>query len=226
MKSILKPRASSPTPPPKTEPDGPQKYTPRGKGSQERIIVAVRNGTIDFKSMSADAAKEFNELMHKPEVLAQFGVGPLAKGFDPKHCKHVYSAVGNLLYGTGRYVFKLEPDACQLLHFTDSEKEELAQPTAEVLDEIAPPWLRENQALSALLLVLTSILQNKLRAAAQMSMEIRKARAAGQVVPPVVPQAGRIPVVNKVNGAAGPEYPFAGPGVSTAGDISGAAPRM
>jgi hypothetical protein len=144
MKTILKPRAKSQAPaaapsstPPAGEQATPPKYTPRG-GSKNRILVAVKDNRIDFQAMSSEASKDLNNLLHEPEVQAQFGIGPLTQGFDPQHCKRIYQALGIVFVGIGKTVMKFPLEAALKLQYTDAEQEELAKPTASVLDEMAP----------------------------------------------------------------------------------------
>lgn len=250
MKSILGNRKPKPSTPPASsatqsasaEPAAPPKFTPRGAGSKKRILVAVHEGAIDFKAMQPDAAKELNELMHKPEVQAQFGIGPLSQGFDPRHCKRLWQAAGNVLWGMGKLVAKFPSEACEALRFTDEEQEELAKPTASVLDELAPQWLRENQAVAALVLVAGSIIQNKMREAQIIAVRIQKEKTAGTYQEPVpkkpvafavdsVPASGRVPIQTpatpadpNANGKAHSSVTTAASGVGP--EISGAAPRM
>lgn len=185
--SHRKPVTSVPTSTPDTPDQPAPKFTPRGS-KKERLLVAIENERIDFESMSGESAKRFNELMHKPEVQHQFGIGPMTDRFDPRHCKRVWEGVGHILMGIGGFVFKWPAEACQKFEFTEAEKEELAEPTAAALDELAPKWLRENQAVAALLVVSGSILQNKMRAAAlearRIAIERQQMVNAAAGVPP------------------------------------------
>jgi hypothetical protein len=209
----------------------PPKYTPRGTGSKVRILLAVKEDRIDFQSMSPDAAKSLNDLMHKPEVQAQFGIGPLSQGFDPAHCKRLWQAAGNVLWGLGKFVGKYPAEACDVLRFTDAEQEELAKPTAAVLDELAPQWLRENQAVAALVIVAGSVIQNKMREAAILAARIAKAKQEGTYQEPEPgPRRAEEQRSAGLRSGSAPaptrtviEVPTAGSGVS---EVSGAAPRM
>jgi hypothetical protein len=219
---------SSASEPTKTEPP---KYTPRGSGSKVRILLAVKDDRIDFQGMSPDAAKALNELMHKSEVQAQFGIGPLSQGFDPVHCKRLWQAAGNVLWGLGKFVGKYPAEACEVLRFTEAEQEELAKPTAAVLDELAPQWLRENQAVAALVIVAGSIVQNKMREAAAMAWKIAKAKQEGTYQEPDGPRKAeeqRAAGLRSVPTARTPvtEVQTAASGVAGVADVSGAAPRM
>jgi hypothetical protein len=150
-------------------------------------MIAVADGKIDFAAMGAESAKTFNELMHTPEVQAQFGIGPLRDHFDPQHCKRIYQALGSVIQGTAKLMWKWPTEAVDKLAYTEAEQEELSKPTATVLDELAPKWLRENQALAALVLVFGAMTQNKLREGAILAIEHKKAeqqRAAGLRVGP------------------------------------------
>jgi hypothetical protein len=185
MKSVLgnRPKKTHAAPTPASEPaPAPPKFTPRG-GGKKRILIAVQEGKIDFASMSPESSKELNELLHSPDVQAQFNIGPLRDHFDPQHCKRIYEALGLLFVGAARFVFKWPEVALPHLIYTEEEKAELAEPTASVLDEFAPKWLREHQALAALLLVFGAMTQNKFRAAAAVALEYKKAQAAGMVPP-------------------------------------------
>lgn len=183
MKTVLrkKPATPAPTSEPAPAPAAPPKFTARG-GGKKRILLAVQEGKIDFTSMSSEAAKELNELLHSPEVQAQFNIGPLREHFDPAHCKRIYEALGIVFAGIGS-VFKWPQPAIEQLIYTEQEKSELAEPTAAVLDEFAPKWLREHQALAALLLVFGAITQNKFRAAQAIAIAHAKAVRAGSVQP-------------------------------------------
>jgi hypothetical protein len=230
------PAASSPSSAPASDPkEAPPKYTPRGSGSKVRILVAVKDEQIDFQTMGADASKSLNDLMHNPKVQAQFGIGPLSQGFDPQHCKRLWQAAGNVLWGMGKFIGKYPAEACDVLHFTPAEQEELAKPTATVLDELAPQWLRENQAVAALVIVAGSVIQNKMREAAVIAARIAKEKAAGTYHDPGPRKAeeqraaglrsGRtpVPVDPGANGKA-TDVPTAASGIGP--EISGAAPRM
>lgn len=188
MKSILsKTRTAKPSTPASSpqgsaagDPEKPApKFTPRGGSSKNRILVAVKDERIDFQAMSPDAAKTFNELMHSPDVQAQFGIGPLTQGFDPQHCKRIYEALGLVLMGFGKMAFRWPAEALQKLQYTEEEKTELSKPTAAALDELAPKWLRENQAIAALVLVFTAMTQNKIREAAMVAAQMKAAAGGG-----------------------------------------------
>jgi hypothetical protein len=190
MKSVLgnrpKPKAAAPTPAPEPAP-APPKFTPRG-GGKKRILIAVQEGKIDFTSMSSEASKELNELLHTPEVQAQFNIGPLRDHFDPAHCKRIYEALGILFVGAAKFLFKWPEVAYPHLLYTEQEKDELAEPTASVLDEFAPKWLREHQAVAALALVFGAITKNKFESAARAAIEWKKMH--GTAAPPPRPAAG------------------------------------
>lgn len=235
MKSILqnhKPKKSSSpasSSSPAGEPEKPApKFTPRGVSSKDRILVAVTNDRVDFTAMGKESSERFNKLMHDPEVQAQFGIGPLTQGFDPQHCKRIYEALGLVLMGFGKMAFKWPNEALAKLAYTEEEKAELAKPTAAALDELAPKWLRENQAIAALVLVFTAMTQNKLREAAMVAAEIRKAQAqtgGGPAKPAPAPDATPIripiqtpPAEEKTNGTA--DAPS-----GTGATFGGAAPR-
>lgn len=205
MKSVLgnrpKKTAAASTPAPEPAP-APPKFTPRG-GGKKRILIAVQEGKIDFTSMSSEASKELNELLHTPEVQAQFNIGPMRDHFDPQHCKRIYEALGLLFVGAAKFFFKWPDVALPHLIYTEAEKDELAEPTASVLDEFAPKWLREHQAVAALALVFGAMTQNKFRAAAAAALEWKKQnpgagappRRTAATVTPVA--AGSAPVVDE-----------------------------
>lgn len=171
----------------------------------------MKDDRIDFQSMSPESSKVFNELMHQPEVQAQFGIGPLKNGFDPEHCKQIYEALGLILMGGCKAAFKWPNEALVKLRYTEEEKEQLAKPTANVLDELAPKWLRENQSVAALVLVFGGITQNKLREAATVAAIIRQRQAA----PPGSAPRAPIPI----------DQP-SGEVVTAASGIGGASPRQ
>jgi hypothetical protein len=179
MQKTLRNRKPVTTTPPPAEPQpaAPPKFTPRGS-SKNRILIAVKDNAIDWPGMSQESSKQLNELMHQPEVQAQFGIGPLKAGFDPEHCKRIYEALGTVMMGFGKLAFKWPATALEKLQYTEKEKEELSKPTAAVLDEMAPKWLRENQALAALVLVFSAMTQNKLREAAMEAARV-KAQSSG-----------------------------------------------
>ena len=179
MKTITS-RKSKQQPTPAAEPAAPPKFTPRGS-SKNRILIAVQDGKIDFSAMSSEAAKTFNELMHNPDVQAQFNIGPLRDRFDPQHCKRIYEALGLVMVGFAKMAFKWPAPALQHLIYTEEEKNELAEPTATVLDELAPKWLKEHQALAALVLVFSAMTQQKFRMAAATAQEIIKAQRAAAI---------------------------------------------
>jgi len=194
-----KPSTSVPEPEPAPAP----RFTPRGN-NKSRLLIAVADDRIDFQNMSAESGKRLNELMHTPEVQKQFGIGVLTDRFNPEHCKRVWQGIGHILAGMGGFVFKWPASACEKMYFTESEKEELAEPTARALDEIAPAWLKENQAVAALLVVSGAIIQNKMREAAMETRRVLLERqqmvnaAAG-----VPPDAGPVVVMHRQ--PAGPE---------------------
>ena len=181
-----KPSTSVPGP----EPEPAPKFTPRGGDRKQRILIAVADNPerIDFANMSPESGKRLNELMHQPDVQKQFGIGPLTDRFDPQHCKRVWQGMGHVLAGIGGFVFKWPASACEKMYFTESEKEELAEPTAKALDELAPAWLKENQAVAALIVVAGAIIQNKMREAAtevrRLALERQQMVNAAAGVPP------------------------------------------
>ena len=192
MRKTIPPKKPSGTAEP--EPQPAPRFTPRGGGGKSRLLIAVADNPerIDFQNMSPESGKRLNELMHMPEVQKQLGIGVLTDKFDPRHCKRVWEGVGHILAGIGGFVFKWPASACAEFHFTESEKDELAEPTAAALDEIAPKWLKENQAVAALLVVAGAIIQNKMRAAATEARRVMLERqqmvnAAAGVPPGVEP---------------------------------------
>jgi hypothetical protein len=198
MKKTLRgrPRRPSPlseaTPPEGAQPTPAAKFTPRGS-NKKRLLVAVEDNKIDFSSMSAETSKQVNELFHNPECQAQFGIGPMHERFDPRHCKRIYEAAGLVLVSFARLAMKWPESACELLIYTEDEKAELADPTAKALDELAPAWLREHQALAALVLVFGAMTQGKLRAAAMEARRViierqRQGAAPASAAPVGVPQ--------------------------------------
>jgi hypothetical protein len=202
MKSVLgnRTKKSQTAPASAPEPSTPPKFTPRG-GGKKRILIAVQEGKIDFASMSSEASKELNELLHTPDVQAQFNIGPLRDRFDPEHCKRIYEALGIMFMGAAKFLFKWPEVALPHLIYTEKEKEELAEPTASVLDEFAPKWLKEHQAVAALALVFGAITQNKFRAASAAALEWKRSQAGLQVPPrPATDAAGKstipLPVVD------------------------------
>jgi len=180
---------------PVTAPEPAPKFTPRGASDKSRILVAVTDNRIDFKAMSPEAAKMLNELLHTPDVQAQFGIGPLSDHFDPAHCKRFYDALGRMLQTVGRFAFKWPKEALEPLLYSDQEKEELAEPTAKALDELAPRWLKENQAIATLLLVFAAITQRKLQEAALIA---HVAKLRQQKTDTAEPIRVRVPVKNIV----------------------------
>ena len=212
---------------PGPEPAPAPKFTPRGS-TKERLLVAVADDKFDFASMSSESGKRLNELMHKPEVQKQFNIGPQTERFDPRHCKRVWEGVGHILAGIGGFVFKWPESACAQFKFTEEEKDELAGPTAAALDELAPAWLKEHQAVAALLVVSGAIIQNKMRAAALEARRVALERqamvnaAAGVppgaenppafTTPPVTVMGSRVRVVAVPTAPSGIEMPPPKPG--------------
>jgi len=177
------------------EPAVAPKFTPRGESERDRILIAVKDERIDFKAMSSESAKRFNELMHLPEVQAQFGIGPLTETFDPRHCKRFYDAFGRIMGTIGRFALKLPPEACEKLLYTDREKDELAEPTAAALNEIAPKWIRENQSVVTFLAVFGAITQAKLQEAIVTAAAINAMKRQNPAAGPIPPAATvRIPI--------------------------------
>jgi hypothetical protein len=158
----------------------PPRFVPRGGGEKNRLLIAVSDGKIDFRAMSPETSKLFNELMHSAEVQAQFGFGPFAEHFNPEHCKRFFDAFGRVLQGFGKLALHWPDEALLKLEYTPKEKEELAEPTAKALDELAPRWLRENQAVAAFFLVFATVTQQKLAEAALEARRIHyeKSKAA------------------------------------------------
>jgi hypothetical protein len=166
------------------------KFTPRG-AKRERILLAVTDGKIDFAGMSPESSKQLNELLHSPDVQAQFGIGPLSQKFDPQHCVRLYQALGKLFY-TGTRVAMGWPDvAAQKLEYTEAECKELSVPTAAVLDQYGNRFLQENQSVIALALVFTAITQNKFQQAVEI-LKIERMRRGGN---PEAPSPTPRPVV-------------------------------
>ena len=236
--SARKPATGAPEP----EPEKPApKFTPRGGSNKQRLLIAVENDRIDFASMSGESAKRLNELMHEPEVQKQFGIGPLTDRFDPRHCKRIYEGLGHVLMGIGGFVFKWPESACEKFIFTEQEKDELAEPTAAALDDLAPKWLRENQSLYALGIVFSAIMQNKMRAAALEARRIvlerqqmvnaaagappspQMVHQPGPVASPVAKPPGRVMIVPTA--ASGIEPPAKPNGGAKYSDVTDANPK-
>src|SRR5271163_5135185 len=122
------------------------KFTPRG-GARKRLLIAIADNKIDFAGMDPEATKSLNELLHNPEVQAQFSIGPMSQKFDPEQCKRLYQAIGKLMHTGARVGLNWPERAAAALEYDEQEQTELAKPTATVLDELAPKWLQENQAV-------------------------------------------------------------------------------
>jgi hypothetical protein len=178
MKRTLSPRPSpaaqsKPSVPASSSPASPgsapgaPKFTPRG-AKKDRVLVAVTDGKIDFEAMSPEASKTLNELLHRPDVQAQFGIGPLTEKFDPAHCKRLYQALGKLMETGTRFALHWPEAAAQKLLYSDREQEELAGPTAKVLDQYGNRFMQENQSVIALVLVFAAITQHKFQEAARI----------------------------------------------------------
>lgn len=169
MKKTLPPRApksastvAAPIPAPSDK--AAPKFTPRG-AVKNRILVAVTDDKIDFQAMSPEASKKLNDLLHSPDVQAQFGIGPLTKKFDPDHCKRLYQALGKVFQSVARFGLRWPEVAVAQLTYSEKEQEELAGPTADVLDQFGSHWMQENQSVLALGLIFTAITQQKIQAA-------------------------------------------------------------
>jgi hypothetical protein len=211
MKKLLSDRKPD-TP---AEPSKPPKFTPRGSSNKNRILIAVKDGRIDFDAMGQESAKAFNELMHNPDVQAQFGIGPLRDHFDPEQCKEFYEGIGLILMGFGKFMFKWPDPAIAKLAYTEEEKEKLSKPTAKVLDEFAPKWLRENQSVAALLVVFGTMTRNKLHEAALLAFQIKKANAP----PAPAPITSAVPnVVTVPSGVEAPSRKPINPGPNLGGN--------
>src|SRR5271170_1979040 len=89
------------------------RVTPRGS-SKQRILLAIRDDKIDFKEMSPEAVKQLNEILHKPEVQQQFGIGPLSQKFDPQHAARIYHALGKVFSTLGRVALRSDAAASKL----------------------------------------------------------------------------------------------------------------
>jgi len=169
-----------------SKPAGAPKFTPRGS-AKERVLVAVTDGKIDFSAMSPEATKMLNELLHTPEVQAQFGIGPLTEKFNPDHCRRLYQALGKLLQTGSRVALRWPEAAAEKLLYTEQEQRELADPTAKVLDQYGNKFLQENQSVIALVLVFSAITQHKVQMAMQvLQAEREKAGAPGPTPRPTV----------------------------------------
>jgi hypothetical protein len=206
MKRVLSPRtkdskANVPaSAKPETAERAPVRFSPRG-GEKNRILVAVSDGLIDFRAMAPEASHEFNSLMHTPEVQAQFGIGPLSQRFDPEHCKRFYEAFGHVLQTIGHMAMRWPPEVLRQLEYSEKEKDELAKPTAAALDEIAPKWVKENQAVVAFFVLFGTITQNKLRMAAMSAYALKQKSQSGEPGKEPIPVI-RIPVSPKPASAA------------------------
>jgi hypothetical protein len=176
------------------------KFTPRG-AKKNRILVAVdeQKQTIDFAGMSSESAKQLNELLHRPEVQAQFNIGPMRERMDPEHAKRFVQAFGVGLQTIGKYAFKMPDQVAACLLYTEPELNELGEPAAKVIDEYASKWFKENQALAALLFSLGMITQKHFVAAATMMRELRQQSVNAAAA---TPSTVRVISVNKPNGEA------------------------
>jgi hypothetical protein len=141
------------------------------------LLIAITDNKIDFAAMDPAAAKALNEVLHNPETLAQFGIGPMSQKFDPEQCKRLYQAIGKLLHTGARAGLHWPERAAAALEYTAGEQEELAKPTAAVLDELAPRWLQQNQSVVALLVVFGAITQHKISQAVMILREESAANA-------------------------------------------------
>ena len=213
------PSSAAPAPDSSSPKTSAPRFIPRGGKAGKRILIAVSDNRIDFESMGGEAAKELNELLHNPEVLEQFGIGPLAAHFDPKHCERYIESFGRLLQGTSKFLLKFPDPAAQKLLYTESEKKELGEPTARVLDEFAPRFLRENQAFVAFLGVFGAITLNKVQEASMLARQINLEKRGGVEVPKNANPRVRV-IVPPV--ATPPPAPPPGPTIIARGPITGA----
>jgi hypothetical protein len=168
------------------------KFTPRG-AKKNRILVAVVDGKIDFAGMSPEASKELNELLHSPDVQQQFNIGPLAQKFDPQHCMRLYQALGRVIATGTRVGLGWSPAAAEKMEYSQKECEELAKPTAAVLDQFGNRFLQENQSVIALALVFAAITQNKF----QEALRIQAIEKAKNAAPGPTPRGPAIVPPNK-----------------------------
>lgn len=176
---------------------------------QTKVLLSVTDGEIEWEKMDPAARKKFQELFSNPEFLKQFGLLP--KGgdtFDPDQVKFLYDALGTAYASIFRFLKKWPPEALKLLAYTEDQKELLKEPTANLLNKLAPAVLMKNQELLIFgVMFFAQTQQNFVRATQTAALirraELEKARAVAAASPHATIETEKITVIPppKPNGA-------------------------
>lgn len=146
--------------------------------------------------MDATARKQIEELFRNPEFLKQFGL-PAKSQFDPKQCKALYDGM-SMVYKTVCGLFLRWPDAAlAVIGYTPEQKEMLAEPTARLLDRLAPKLLQQNSEIVMWLMIFGAVTQANFLKAAAIAKEVQEKKRPAQIPAPRATASGpqRVPVV-------------------------------
>lgn len=198
---------TEPAPAPAVFPPRTPKPIPSSR-TKTRVLLSVEDGKIDWKALTPESRRQFEELFKNPEFLAQFGIKPGARGgFDPEQVKYIYDAIGTAYQTIAALALRWPKAACDQLVYTADEKNILAGPTANLANQYVGAFLAKHQALLIWGSIFLAITQAKIaRASAiakadsvhqKLTREGRIAKAPPSPAPAPVPAAPEPTIVHE-----------------------------
>lgn len=161
-------------------------------GSKQSITIPLKDGRLDIEALTDKRTDSLRLALATPEARKKLGLiqgqageqGITAKAIGP-----LFGALGVLEGMAVSISAKIPRDvAIGIMMLNDQEFAKVAQPTANVLERMAPAWLRkmllsENAELGQLLITFFRIHQAKLEQIKQWKL----ANASGQQPEPIAP---------------------------------------
>lgn len=195
-----------------------QPRAPSGTKRQTKVLLSVADGKIEWEKMAPEQRKQFEQLFKNPEFLKAFGLNPKdAEVFDPEQCSYLYDVVSMALQSVCRMLLKFPPAALKVLAYSKEQKELLSEPTANLINRLAPKLLIENQELVVFATVFFSVTQQNFSEARRIAMEdARQQLEARKVAAAASPHSTAKPVQvevippQKANGGTGATLPAIG----------------
>lgn len=194
----LGPEPVTPEPEPEKEKDERANFVPRDAsgGSKQSITIPLKDGRLDIEALTEKRTDSLRLALATPEVRKKLGLVQGQTGEQGITTKVVGRLFGVLGIAEGMAVSisaKIPRDvAIGIMMLNDQEFAKVAQPTANVLERMAPAWLRkmllsENAELGQLLITFFQIHQAKLEQIKQWKLANQNGGQGGNQYPPIAP---------------------------------------
>jgi hypothetical protein len=170
----------APAPGPKVRPLVPPR-APRDSRKVAKVLLTVLDGKIEWEKMSGDQRKQFEDLFKNPDFLKQFGV-PARRAFDPKQMKALYDGMSMIYKTVCGLILRWPAAAVACLTYSAEQKEILAEPTADLLDRLAPKLISQNSELVMFLMIFGAVTQKNFMEGAAIA-KAHQLKAKGPAAP-------------------------------------------